>query len=231
MCEYMSAEAAASSEPGAQSGPLVFKYNPDNKTVNIRRGGLRPAEVDKKGIKIDKWETVIYNKYIDLRKKWKNYVDAIEKFELSELKNPQKLDNITYQWRAGHNESGKPVKEKVRIHRFIHPQASQDDPHVIIMQPSWQNWERGKPDTWDDINATLYIVDDPRFLDLDERDNTLNKVIMQAGLFWNGISGLSKYRESIKQEYNKSNMSKPQYSSHKGGRHTRRTRRTRRTRK
>jgi len=209
MYEYMA------HEPGAQSVPLVFKYDPVNKTMNKRQEGLRTP---------DKWEHVIYNKYIDLRKKWKNYVDAIKKFELSELENPQKLDDITYQWREGRNESGKPVKEKVRIHRFIHPQASQDDPHVIIMQPSWGG---SKPDTWNDINATLYIVDDPRFLYLDERDPILNKVIMQAGLFWNGIGGLSKYRESIRQEYNKSNMSKPQYSSHKGGRRTRRTRRTR----
>jgi len=201
-------------EPGAQSVPLVFKYNPVNKTMNKRQEGLRTP---------DKWEHVIYNKYIDLRKKWKNYVDAIKKFELSELENPQKLDDITYQWREGNNEFRKPVKEKVRIHRFIHPQASQDDPHVIIMQPSW---EGSKPDTWNDINATLYIVDDPRFLHLDENDK--DKLIRQAGLFWNGVGGLSKYRESIKIEYNKSNMSTFQYSSHKGGRRTRRTRRTRR---
>ena len=200
--------AASSNQPGAQNGPPVYVYNPHKKSLTERtmfvlgRNGL-PS-----------WEHVIYNKYIDVRQKYEDFKDATNKFMLDV---PLiELDNITYKWKNTTDFYNKPIIETVRIHRYKHPRYGSDDPHVIIMHPSWNN-----------DNGTIYIVDDPRFLYFDKKDK--DKLIMDAVAFWNGIEGLSKYKKNIEQSilvYHKK-----MNAMHSGGRRACRTRRTRRTRK
>ena len=199
--------AASSNQPEAQNGPRVYVYNPVKNNITERtmfvsgRNGL-PS-----------WEHVIYNKYIDVRQKYEDFKDATNNFMLDV---PLiKLDNITYKWKGGSNKYRKPITETVRIHRYTHPRHSSKDPHVIIMHPSWND------------NGTLYIVDDPGFLHLDKKDK--DNLIMQAGLFWNGIEGLSKYKTKVEQTIQAYHT--VMNAMHSGGRRACRTRRTRRTRK
>ena len=155
--------AAASNQPGAQNGPLVFTYNPSTQRVT-------PVVFRDRGANgLPAWERVIYNKYIDVRQKYEDFKDATNKFILNVP--PIKLDNITYKWKVTKDSYGKPTTETVRIHRYKNPRYSSDDPHVIIMHPSWND------------KGTIYIVDDPDFLSKDDSDLNLLNMLACDGFF------------------------------------------------
>jgi hypothetical protein len=231
---------------GSQSIPVVYKYDPNTGNVTERKEGLRTP---------DKWEHVIYNEYVQLKKDfiqlkdldtnsfeyWKKIVAAHPKFELSDTIIPKDLKKVTYLWSVpflSHNAYKGHVKEKVRIYTY-----NASGIPVIIFQPSWlpnyndpllQSFHGTKKITaahelWYDDKATLYIVDDPRFFNLNK--NTEKDPLIAARTFWMGE--LPKFRKS--EEETDSYTYIPHKSPKKGGRRrktpSRKTRRTRRTRK
>lgn len=197
-----------------QPGPLVFicVYDTEHPIV--------PRRIDFPDERFGN----AYTDYVELRKKWKEYIEATNPFGLDakEIVNPDKLDNITHQL-------DKSKSEKIRIHRYIPPGPNnmQPDPHVIIMQPLQEVHKSGKI-IWNDTDTAIYIVDDPVFSSWDKEKQ--KELIRSACVFWAKDGGaLYKFKNPNIYAEQHSGWSKSSGGSRRSRR--RKTRRTRRTRK
>jgi hypothetical protein len=170
----------------------------------------------------EKWEILKRNF------KYKNFEFSDK--NASELDNV--TDKVTYLWKAGMknvNNHTIILKERVRIHTYyIDINRYENDASVIpvipviIFQPSWlpqnedpnkehiflkfiesiKNKTIAKSESWADNSSTLYIVNDPRFLELS--DDVKESIIATAGNFWTGNNGelyrFMKYNTMMKKK-------------------------------
>ena len=215
--------AASSNQPGAQNGPLVFKcvINPQTGELQSQLVGFRPAAVGENGNRIEKWETVIYREYVDLKKKWRD-------FGLASYMDPKKLEQLKYQWQPVYSKGRLIGYETVWIH--TNSELKRHAVSVIILQPSWASGD------------TLYIVEDSvAFLKLNPSQQ--QEYIKYVATWWTSADGFARIRRNeaaakaaIKANVNKAfananSMFKGPPNNHQpgapnqGGRRTRRTRR------
>ena len=130
--------AAASNQPGAQNGPLVFMCvkNPQTNELQPQLVGFR----NKGSNGLPAWERIVYREYVDLKKKWRD-------FGLASYMDPKKLEHLKYQWKPLLTNNGRLVGyETVWIH--TNSELKRRAIPVIILQPSWGG------------GVTLYIVED-----------------------------------------------------------------------
>ena len=200
MYEYMSA-AAVVYEPGAQSGPLVYTYEP------IAQSATQVAFRDKGRNGLPAWERIVYGEYS------KKNLNTNPNFKVI---NPF---NFVYNWKPILRNGIRIGYETVKIvldNAEVPAQPGADDAPkhipIIIFQPSWRG------------GTTYYIVDDPNMLLLN--DKTQKDLIRNTAIWWNteGIIAFNQHKISTHHP----GVSKSGGSRRR--RHTRR-RKTRRTRK